>query len=286
MPTKFFAFLIISAALLAGREERPERVPPKGAVVTVVPTAETAVMPDADDAADDPAIWVHPGNPEQSLIIGTNKQRGLVVYHLDGREASKRDDGRMNNVDLRQNVTVGHFTGDLVAATNRDKKSIDVYSLDGASATLTPVLSIPTGFADPYGLCLYRSAKTGELYIIANNSGDGMVGQWRVTADTLAFEAQQVRSFSLGSQAEGCAADNPEARDEAFELIRSLIDQVVLVPAGKALEIEIKGELAGILELCAGARKEKPGTVSSAGLAEQLKMVAGARIVLYRTKAR
>jgi 3-phytase len=208
MPTKFIAFLIMTAALLAGCEERPERVPPKGAVVTVVPTAETAVMPDADDAADDPAIWVHPSDPEQSLIIGTNKQRGLVIYRLDGSEASKRDDGRMNNVDLRQNVTVGQFTGDLVAATNRDKKSIDVYSLDGASATLTPVLSIPTGFADPYGLCLYRSAKTGELYVIANNSGDGMVGQWRVTADTLAFEAEQVRNFSVGSQAEGCAADD------------------------------------------------------------------------------
>jgi len=66
-------------------------------------------------------------------------------------------------------------------------------------------------------------------------------------------------------------------RHKKSRQVSSLIDQVVLVPAGKALEIEIKGELAGILELCAGARKEKPGTVSSAGLAEQLKMVAGAR---------
>jgi len=208
MPPKYVAFLILITALLAACEQRPERAPPKGGAVVVVPTAETAVMPDVDDAADDLAIWVHPVNPEQSLIIGTNKQRGLVVYRLDGTEASKRDDGRMNNVDLRQNVTIGEFAGDIVAATNRDKKSIDVYGLDGVSATLSPILSIPTGFAAPYGLCLYRSAQTGDLYVIANNSGDGMVGQWRMIAEGAALKAEQVRSFSVGSQAEGCAADD------------------------------------------------------------------------------
>lgn len=39
-------------------------------------------------------------------------------------------------------------------------------------------------------------------------------------------------------------------RDEAFELIRSLLDKIVLVPGGEELRIEIDGELAGILELC------------------------------------
>jgi DNA invertase Pin-like site-specific DNA recombinase len=39
-------------------------------------------------------------------------------------------------------------------------------------------------------------------------------------------------------------------RDEAFELIRSLLDKIVLVPEGEELRIEIHGELAGILELC------------------------------------
>lgn len=200
--------VILTAAVVAGCDERPQRVPPKDPAVTVVAAVETAVMPDADDAADDPAIWVHPANPEQSLVIGTNKRRGLVVYRLDGSEASKRDDGRMNNVDLRQNVTIGDFAGDLVAATNRDKKSIDVYGLDGSAAALNPLLSIPTGFNDPYGLCLYRSANTGDLYVFANNSDDGMVGQWRLTASGKTLDAEQVRNFSVGSQAEGCAADD------------------------------------------------------------------------------
>lgn len=209
MITRSVAALAALAALfLAGCEQNPARVPPKDAAVTVTPAAETAVMADAEDAADDPAIWIHPAQPDRSLIVATNKKRGLVVYRLDGAEVSRRDDGRMNNVDLRQNIVVGDFRGDLVATTNRDKKSIDVYSFDGEAGALTPALSIPTGFEDPYGLCMYRSAKTGDLYVFASNSNDGIVGQWRITASGTILDAEQVRNFGVGSQAEGCAADD------------------------------------------------------------------------------
>ena len=198
----------LAAAFVASCDKKPERVAPKDAAAMVNAVVETAVMPDAEDAADDPAIWVHPSMPERSLIIGTNKQRGLVVYRLDGTEASKRDDGRINNVDLRQNVIIGEFKGDLVAATNRTTKSISLYQFDGEAGSLTPVLSFPTGFADPYGLCMYHSAKTGDVYVFANNADDGMVAQWQITASGAGLEAEQIRSFAVGSQAEGCATDD------------------------------------------------------------------------------
>lgn len=70
---------------------------------------------------------------------------------------------------------------------------------------------------------------------------------------------------------------DPSIKDEAFELVRSLIDAVILVPENGKLRMDIKGDLVGILDLCADAEKKKPGTVSSAGLSEQLKVVAGAR---------
>ena len=73
------------------------------------------------------------------------------------------------------------------------------------------------------------------------------------------------------------AIQDPALKDEAFELIRSLIEHIALHPRNGRLEIEIKGELAGILGLCTNAKQEKPGTVSGAGFEEQLKMVAGAR---------
>jgi site-specific DNA recombinase len=61
------------------------------------------------------------------------------------------------------------------------------------------------------------------------------------------------------------------SRDEACELIRSLIDKVVLVPEGGELRIEVHGELAGILTLCQNAKAPD----RSRALAEQIKGVAG-----------
>ena len=53
---------------------------------TVQATVETAPVESSDDAADDPAIFIHPTNAEKNAIIGTNKQSGLVVYNLKGEQ--------------------------------------------------------------------------------------------------------------------------------------------------------------------------------------------------------
>ena len=49
--------------------------------IAVTPTAETE---GTTGDADDPAIWVEPADPAQSLILGTDKTQGLFVYGLDG----------------------------------------------------------------------------------------------------------------------------------------------------------------------------------------------------------
>ena len=61
-------------------------------------------------------------------------------------------------------------------------------------------------------------------------------------------------------------------RAEAFELIRSLIDEIVLVPEGGELNVELKGDLAGILTLC--SQSKSPSGLVPEGL-EQVKLVAG-----------
>ena len=53
---------------------------------SVKPVAETAPVPHSGDAADDPAIWVNPANPSASRIFDTDKQGGLAVYDLAGKE--------------------------------------------------------------------------------------------------------------------------------------------------------------------------------------------------------
>jgi hypothetical protein len=47
-------------------------------------------------------------------------------------------------------------------------------------------------------------------------------------------------------------------QDEAFELIRALIDNIVLVPEGEELGIEIHGELAGILDAVPAKQNARP----------------------------
>ena len=71
------------------------------------------------------------------------------------------------------------------------------------------------------------------------------------------------------------ALADPDSRDEAFEIIRSLIDEIRLVPESGALKIELRGELAGILALASESTKARG--LSTSGLAEQIKMVAGTR---------
>ncbi len=71
-----------------------------------------------------------------------------------------------------------------------------------------------------------------------------------------------------------------ETRLEAAEIIRSLVDEIVLTPENGELRIDLRGELAGILAMSTGSKK--PAAQTHDGL-EQIKMVAGARNHLYRT---
>lgn len=174
----------------------------------VRPVAETEPVSSANDAADDPAIWVHPRDPSKSLVIGTDKQRGLNVYDLDGRLLQTLPDGRMNNVDIRDGFVFNGRAMALVAASNRSNRSIAFYLLDPETGRLAQARKpVPTGFADPYGLCLY-ARPDGQHYVFVNNSGDGRFRQWRVRADRGDIVVEQVRVFAVGSQAEGCVADD------------------------------------------------------------------------------
>ncbi len=65
-----------------------------------------------------------------------------------------------------------------------------------------------------------------------------------------------------------------DTRVEAAEIIRSLVDEIVLTPEDGELRIDLKGELAGILAMSSGSKK--PAAAMRGGL-EQVKVVAGAR---------
>src|SRR3546814_6031613 len=68
---------------------------------------------------------------------------------------------------------------------------------------------------------------------------------------------------------------DPLTKAAAAEIIRSLVEAIVLTPTDGRLAIDMRGELAGILALCAGGRQQKAPADRSAE-AVQIKVVAGA----------
>jgi 3-phytase len=192
-----------------GTPQDPRRAPAP-AVPVVSATVETAPVVSFGDASDDPAIWVHPTRPADSLVVGTDKKSGLYLYDMQGQVVHYVPDGKMNNVDLRDGFLLGGQPVTLVTASNRTDRSIAIYRLDPVARQLVAVADgvQPTGLEDPYGLCMYRSAKTGGTYVFIN-SGEGPLNQWElVDAGNGKVKANPVREMMFDSQTEGCVADD------------------------------------------------------------------------------
>ena len=199
------ALLAILAACVYSSDDGPSGPGPGDEVVAAL---ETPPVDSPGDAADDPAIWVHPVDPALSLIIATDKQRGLYVYDVDGNLLQTLPDGRMNNVDLRGGFIVGGSSRTLVAASNRSDNTIAFYLLDPVARRLTPAgPGVPSGFTDPYGLCMY-AAPGGGHFVFVSETDSGRFRQWRIEDGAGGIAATMVREFDVGSQAEGCVADD------------------------------------------------------------------------------
>lgn len=77
------------------------------------------------------------------------------------------------------------------------------------------------------------------------------------------------------------ALNAPDTRPEAADLLRGLIDRIILTPdpdAPNGHTIALHGELGAILSLCDGTAKPGAGVRSGGGFLRQVTMVAGARI--------
>ncbi|WP_273544262.1 phytase [Luteimonas saliphila] len=197
----------------AGTAPGEAREAAKPTVAVVVAVAETLPVDSFGDAADDPAIWVHPTQPEKSLVIATDKKAGLYVYDMQGRRRQFLADGKMNNVDLRDGFRLGDREVTLVTASNRTDKSIAIYRLDADTGELVDIADgrQPTGLHDPYGLCMFRSPRNGNTYVFVNGD-DTAKKQWRlVDAGGGRVRTELVRELAFDSQTEGCVADDASA---------------------------------------------------------------------------
>ncbi|WP_122318462.1 phytase [Pseudomonas cichorii] len=188
----------------------PKPVAVPAALPSVAAVAQSQPVARQGDAADDPAIWIHPGDPAQSRVLGTNKKQGLLVYDLKGKQLQELAVGRLNNVDVRPGFMLGKHKVDLAVASNRDRNSLSLFSIDRSSGELREAGEIPTPLAQIYGICLFQPA-SGEIYAFANDK-DGSFLQYRITAPDGKARGELVRSFKVDSQPEGCVADDQRQR--------------------------------------------------------------------------
>ena len=202
------ATLVLATTLVLSHRGGRARTNSAPRVLEVVAALETEPMQTGGDSADDATLWVNPSDAEFSLIIGTNKKRGLAVYDLSGKEIQFLADGQMNNVDHRDDFPLDGKKVALVTASNRSNDSIAIYRIDAQTRRLQNVAAGVIKTSDAYGACMYRSSKSGKFYYIGT-SKQGVVEQYELfDAGQGSVDAKRVRQIKVGTQLEGCVADD------------------------------------------------------------------------------
>ncbi|GIK49558.1 MAG: phytase [Hyphomonadaceae bacterium] len=180
--------------------------PPVGSVPAVL---ETPPVSQADDAADDPAIWVANDDPARSVVIATQKKGGLYIYDLDGAIVQDLPGGEPNNVDIREGFAWADGAAPIVGASDRSDNTIVLWRFDPETRQLDPAprARIATGFVEVYGFCLGRIG--GDYIAIVTDRDSGDVGVWRIVqGGDGALAGERIGAYSLGSIAEGCVVDD------------------------------------------------------------------------------
>ncbi len=182
---------------------------------------------------DDPAIWLNPEDPGQSLVVTAMKEGGLRSYDLEGRELFRLEpDGiRYNNVDIAYDVPIGGAPTDLAVVSDRANDTLAFFEI-AADGTLTDVTSetanldtifgVDDGEATAYGLATYKSLEDGTHYAFVTQADGNLIAQLELfAAPDGAAAARVVRTLELpveegaepaDYQSEGIAVDRELGR--------------------------------------------------------------------------
>jgi 3-phytase len=180
------AFLVV-VSCSGGAPPPPEpQLPEPEQVVTAVVEPVLVTDPVAVDS-DDPAIWINPTDPLQSLVIGTDKGGSLYVFNLDGAAIPEKTfdtGGRMNNVDVEYGLPLGEESIDIAVATDRPVSLLRVLRLP----EMTPVDNggIPVFEGEegdshlPMGIALYKRPSDGAVFaIVSRKTGPSGAYLWQ-----------------------------------------------------------------------------------------------------------
>lgn len=155
--------------------------------------------------SDDPAIWIHPERPEESLILGTDKKENengaVFVFDLNGKIVKVIEGlDRPNNIDLRQGVVLGEDTLDIAVVTERGKSQIRVIKLpelqfiDGGGI---PVFEESSARA-VMGVALYKRPSDNAVFAAVSrkeNAGEKYLYQYQLLSDSGVVSGELIRKF-------------------------------------------------------------------------------------------
>ena len=169
---------------------------------------ETEPVFAGDDAADDMCVLENFNNPENSVIISSDKKYGIIVYDLEGLKLYDYEVGRINNVDILPSRSIQNKY--IVAGTNRTYNSIDInlFNSKGELENLILRKEIPS-LKDVYGVTFYRDEFNTYLFI---SDKKGNVEQWSYNNDEVNSEIIFVRKLKFSSLVEGLVADESKGK--------------------------------------------------------------------------
>ncbi|RYY30536.1 MAG: phytase [Sphingobacteriaceae bacterium] len=135
--------------------------------------------------SDDPAIWLNPQNPAQSLVIGTDKNEhgALYVFNLEGKiiaDKVVRNLKRPNNVDIVYGLMLNGKPTDVAVTTERMTHKLRLFSLPDMKPVDNGGLEVFSGetgpeYRDLMGIALY-TAKNGNRYAIVGRKNGPLTG--------------------------------------------------------------------------------------------------------------
>jgi len=172
-----FAFYSCNHAL--SKEETPSEIASDTGKVVPVVITETVNFD-----TDDPAIWINPANPAQSLIVGTDKETdgGIFVFDLGGKIVGKIPGlKRPNNVDIAYGISLNGKPTDILVTTERETNKLRIYSLPD----LKPVdkggieVFVSDSLRSPMGIAIYTSPDKSIYAIAGRKSGPSGSYLWQ-----------------------------------------------------------------------------------------------------------
>ena len=189
--------LVLTIVMISCRQSRLPKIIPD--VITEFTLNDT----------DDPAIWVNPKNPAESIVFGTDKKTNGAIYAFDlnGKiiqDKTIRDIQRPNNVDIEYGFQLNDSTvTDILVFTEREKQQIRMFSvpdmmpLDGGGFKVFEDEELEENRL-PMGVSLYKSPKDATVYaIVGRKTGpaEGYLYQYALNADSLGVSSNYVRKF-------------------------------------------------------------------------------------------